>query len=193
MANQRTTISDEILFKSLKCGNDTALKLIYDRYWKRLYTYANKILEDTFVCEDIIQEIFISLWDRALTTDIQNLEAYLFRALKYKIANRLRDGKFSSFQERVIKEIPDQDSVESTVEYQDLEKQVIEVLDKLPKKCRNVFYLSRIQDYNNQEIADELNISIRTVETHISNGLKHFRIHLFKGILQVLSILIFLN
>ncbi|WP_236958766.1 RNA polymerase sigma factor [Joostella atrarenae] len=190
MMQSKNSVSDEVLFKSLKDGNDIALKLIYDRYWKKMYLYAYNILEDSFICEDIIQEIFISFWEKAPKIDIQNIKAYLFQALKYKIANTFRDRKYSAFQEKIIAEIPSENNIKDILDYQDLEKQVKETLEKLPKKCRNVFYLSKIENYNNQEIAKELNISIRTVETHISNGLKHFRVHLSNGVLQLIIILI---
>ena len=88
---------DEELQKLIFEGNDAAFSIIFNRYWKRLYAYALKIYKDEAVCEDIVQEIFISFWKNASSTVILNLEAYLFRAVKYKIANQIRNLKFPHF------------------------------------------------------------------------------------------------
>ncbi|MCX2682034.1 RNA polymerase sigma-70 factor [Galbibacter sp. EGI 63066] len=179
MAKKTHDITDEELFVLLQKGNEHALKPIYDKYWKRMYAYAYKVVEDSLLCEDIIQEIFISLWEKATTStiEIHHLEAYLFKALKFKTLNALRNNKLTEFHEKILAEIPLENDGDTTLTYNDLEKQVVDTMETLPEKCRNVFYLSRIKEYNNREIASELNISPRTVETHIRNALKHFRLH----------------
>ncbi|MDG3581382.1 RNA polymerase sigma factor [Galbibacter pacificus] len=168
---------NSLLIKALQKREHWALKQLYNTYWKKMFVYAYKIIADQALCEDIVQDIFVSIWEKAPNSDIQHLESYLFKALKYKIANSLRDAKYTRINEGVIAKLPSENNTKTTVEFQDLEKQVLQILDTLPKKCRNVFYLSRIEDYNNLEIAQELNISVRTVETHISKALKHFRFH----------------
>lgn len=168
-------IENPLVLKSLKKRQDSALKQLYDLYWRKMFNHAFKILENQGLCEDIIQEIFISFWENAATKEIKNTESYLFTALKYKISNCLRDRKYISINVNVLESLPSNDFFPSLLEYNDLEGQILQTMDELPEKCRNVFYLSRMKDYSNQEIAVELNISKRTVETHISKALKHFK------------------
>lgn len=162
----------ELLQLSSK-NNSKAFEEIFNRYWKRLYTYAYKIYKNHQVCEDIVQEVFVSLWNKNKTSPILNLEGYLFKAVKYKIANHIRDLKFSTQQLDFIESIPA--NFFDYLEYEELEKAVLSRIEKLPLKCKEIFKLSRIEQKSNSEIALKLNLSIRTVETHISNALKFLR------------------
>jgi len=168
---------DEELQKLIFEGNDAAFSIIFNRYWKRLYLYAFKIYKDEAVCEDMIQEIFISLWKNASSTVILNLEAYLLRAVKYKIANQIRNLKFDRQHTEILESIPDPNLTLNDLEYVDFEKNINDQINKLTPKCREVFLLSRIDHFSNAEIAAKLNLSIHTVEKHISNALKQLRVN----------------
>ena len=89
-------LSDTELQKKLQRQDQLAFEVLFDRYWKRLYSFAFKIYKEEAICEDIVQEIFISLWEKSINTNIVNLEGYLLRAVKYKVANYIRDLKFDS-------------------------------------------------------------------------------------------------
>ncbi|WP_179351298.1 RNA polymerase sigma-70 factor [Winogradskyella vidalii] len=173
MNPELSKLEDIQLLQLSSKNNQQAFEEIFNRYWKRLYTYAYKIYNNNHVCEDIVQEVFVSLWRKNETTIVLNLEGYLFKSVKYKIANHIRDLKFSTKQLDYIESIPT-DSVEY-LEYDELEKEVLLSIEKLPIKCREVFKLSRLEQKSNTEIAEKLNLSIRTVETHISNALKSLR------------------
>ncbi|MGO2103353.1 MAG: RNA polymerase sigma factor [Psychroflexus halocasei] len=163
-------LDDLELLKLSSNGNSKAFEHIFNHYWKRLYTYAYKIYNDNQVCEDIVQEVFISLWNKIKSTTILNLEGYLFKSVKFKIANHIRDLKFSTKQLDYIKPIPD--DAFDYLEYEELEVEILKKIEELPIKCKEIFKLSRIEQKSNSEIAQLLNLSIRTVETHISNALK---------------------
>ena len=167
---------DDELQKLIFEGNDAAFSIIFNRYWKKLYSYAFKIYKDEAVCEDIVQEIFISLWRNASNTVILNLEAYLFRAVKYKVANQIRNLKFDQQHIEILETIPDPSFSMNELEYVDFEKNINDQINKLTPKCREVFLLSRIENFTNAEIAAKLNLSIHTVEKHISNALKQLRL-----------------
>lgn len=173
MAIILSALEDKELLKLSSKNNSKAFEEIFNRYWKRLYTYAYKIYKNSEVCEDVVQEVFISLWNLNKENTILNLEGYLFKAVKYKIANHIRDLKFSTQQLDFIESIPD--SFFDNLEYEELEKDVFKKIEKLPVKCKKVFKLSREEQKSNAEIAQILNLSIRTVETHISNALKILR------------------
>lgn len=170
-----STLPDAGLLDLMKDNNSDAFEVIFERYWKRLYSYAYRIYADEEICEDIVQEVFISLWEKAADSHILNLEGYLLRAVKYKIANHLRDLKFSQAHTDVLQNIPSPSKTEKALEYQEFENKVFSEIEKLPPRSREVFMLSRFEHLSNTEIAEKLNISIRTVETHISAALKHLK------------------
>ncbi|MFL9845650.1 RNA polymerase sigma factor [Flavobacterium rhizosphaerae] len=182
---------DNELNKLIKQGNTHAFEIIYDRYWKRLFSYAYKILDNAEVCEDIVQEIFISLWKNAATATILNLEAYLLQSVKYRIATHIRDFKFQKEHIDVLHTIQVPDTIDD-VEYRETERSIIEQIDKLPPRCREIFMMSRFEHYSNTEIAQKLNLSIHTVEKQISNALKHLRSGLNMYNLTIFVIAMFL-
>ncbi|MFT5252445.1 MAG: RNA polymerase sigma-70 factor (family 1) [Flavobacteriales bacterium] len=174
----KTTLSnlcDSELQQYVKEGNKQAFEVIFDRYWKRLFAYAFKIFNDEKIAEDIVQEIFISLWEKSNDANILNLEAYLVKSVKYKIANHIRDLKFSPVHIEILHNIPNTFKTEKDLEYKEFEKDIFNEIKKLPPKCQEVFMLSRFEDYSSAEIAEQLDISVRTVEKHISNALKHLK------------------
>ncbi|GEC71369.1 DNA-directed RNA polymerase sigma-70 factor [Flavobacterium flevense] len=175
MKKDLKSMSDEELQFQLKKGNNLAFDVIFDRYWKRLYTYAYNIFKEEEVCEDIVQEIFISFWKNIETATILHLESYLFRAVKYKIANHIRDLKFTQEHLDVLEFTGTSANTINDIEYKDFEKEIMMRVNELSPKCREVFLMSRFEEYSNQEIASKLNLSIHTVEKHISNALKVLR------------------
>lgn len=170
-------MSDEELQKLIFQKNEEAFAVVFNRYWKKLYSYAFKIYKEEAVCEDIVQEIFISFWKNSGNTVILNLEAYLFRAVKFQIAKHIRDLKFEKEHLDVLEGIPAFNYSINDIEYVELEKGIMNQINQLTPKCREVFLLSRLDHFTNAEIADKLNLSIHTVEKHISNALKELRGH----------------
>jgi RNA polymerase sigma-70 factor (family 1) len=177
MKNYLLQMSDEELQKLIFQENHDAFAIIFDRYWKKLYAYAFKIYKEEEICADIVQEIFISLWKKSANTVILNLEAYLFKAVKYKIANHIRSLKFDREHLEVLEAIPDPYHTMDNIEYREFEKGIMAQISQLTPKCREVFLLSRMEHFSNAEIAKKLNLSIHTVEKHISNALKQLRLN----------------
>lgn len=166
--------SNQQLLILLKKGDEGAFSEIYNRYWNILYAYAFRIYTEEKICEDIIQEVFIRLWEKAKTTDIINIEGYLFKAIKNKIATHIRDLKFTTSHTQVLQSIAN-DTSENYLEYKEFEKNVLLEIEKLTPKCKQVFTLSRFEQLSNPEISEKLSISIRTVEKHISDALKELK------------------
>ncbi len=175
MKKKLTSLSDNELQKLLSQGSQQAFEVVFDRYWKKLHNYAYKIYRDEEICQDIVQEIFISLWNNSGRASILNLDAYLTRAVKYKIANHIRSLKFSQEHIDILENIAVPVKTVNDIEYKEFEQGVLNEIEKLSPKCREVFVLSRFENYTNSEIAKKLNLSIHTVEKHISNAIKHLR------------------
>ncbi len=177
--------NQKLLINALQNRQEKALEKIFNSYWKRLYLYAHSFVDDHQVAQDLVQEIFISLWEKTETVKIEQIEAYLFRGVKYRAINYVKLEKRKVFSEQVLEARPAVDGVKEHMDFLESEELFLTTMGKLPNKCRRVFYLSRVQGYNNKEIALEMDISIRTVETHISNALRLFKLH-FKNCLSLI-------
>jgi RNA polymerase sigma-70 factor (family 1) len=157
-------------------GNQQALKLIYQKYWQRLFLSAYSVLKDREACEDIIQEIFIQLWERRETLKITySLEAYLFSATRYQVFHIIkklpgRPELFANLEERLLADAPD-----IPLYIKDLQQRINLAVDSLPDKCKTIYKLSREQYLSYKAIADQLHISEKTVENQLSIAFKKLR------------------
>jgi RNA polymerase sigma-70 factor (ECF subfamily) len=159
-------------------GNENAFSMLYSRHWLDLYKFSFFILRDQDACKDIIQDVFVWVWEHRKELKIQTPKSYLKTAVKYKIANYIRSGKIrESFFEEVAKcnfdtSLP---GVDEFAELRELHQIIqISVLN-LPLKCREIFRLSREANLSNQEIAEQLGISIKTVENQMTIALRRIR------------------
>jgi len=161
-------------------GDSKIFRWIYDEYSKEMFYYAFKILNNKEVCEDIIQNIFITFWQkRKKAAQIKNLKAYLFQSVKYKIFNHIRDRKISSEDLTRLNLIDVSMNASKKLEYLELEELIKTIIDlELPKRCRQIFILSRFEHKSNKEIADELGITIQAVKNQISKGISKIKLNL---------------
>lgn len=166
---------DSHLIDQIKKGNRLAFNALYLRYWEGLYRFGYGILGDEGLVKDILQDIFFALWRNRESLEIRNAAGYLYRAVRYEVTHALRKGKLTAAHEEYLATLPSPHCSEAHLHLADLEGQVKETLEKLPKKSREVFYLSRFQELSNKEIAQKLSLSPRTVEWHISSALQSLR------------------
>lgn len=175
-----TTISDDknLLF-SIKNGDENAFKILYMKYAKELLEYAYSLTKNKNDSEEIIQDIFESLWLKKDSLEIdKELKLYLFGATKNKILNYFRSEKVRKKYTEHFYLFLAQYETSSSIEIQyvnDLKETISEELLKLPNKCREAFIWSRFEHKNLDEIAETMGISKRTVENYITQALKHLR------------------
>ena len=165
-------MTDSQLCNLLHQGDRKAFDIIYERYWKRLFVYAYKIFEDQLVCEDIVQEVFVRLWERSREVKIEELEKYLLRATKYQVLNAIRNMKRTTPYEDILPHLFVELSVDLVYDEIETSQIISHSVEGLPEKCQEVFLLSREKELSNKEIASKLNISVRTVEAHLYKALK---------------------
>jgi RNA polymerase sigma-70 factor, ECF subfamily len=173
-------------------------EIIFKKYYQRLCFYARKFVDDDAIAKDIVQDVFMNLWDRKEIIELEIvLRAYLFRSVYNRCLNHLGHKKLADkHHEQINKELK-QIEIEyySSTENQEhslfeLELKIDTAIESLPPQCRNVFEMSRLKGLKNREIATELNISIKVVEKHISKAL----IILRENLVEYLSlILIFIK
>lgn len=183
--------SDELLYQQMSAGSENAYYTLFERHWERLYSISVHLLDDREIAKDVIQDIFLALWENRKKQSVQNVGAYLSRAAKFASLKELRDSK-STLHDTVDLAQNLSASENSDLDAMELQQRISEVVDALPERCKEVFVLSREEHLTNKEIAEKLNLSQRTVETHISNALKHLRKNLPKD-WPLLALMVFLN
>lgn len=167
--------SDEELLEAVRRDDRIAFEEIYFRYWKKLYISAYQILRDSPASEDIIQEIFIQLWQKRSSNAIDNPVAYLFTAVRFQVFKAIRDGKSRNDLSIQAEEFFERNKIEDHIHEKELDKRLEESIATLPEKCREIFIMSRKEHLSVKEIAERLNISPKTVENQITIALRKIR------------------
>lgn len=169
---------DDMLLSRLQNGDEKAFTAIYERYNKMLYVLAYKYLKDTFLAEDIVQQVFLKLWEsRSLFVGFVHLRNYLYTMTKNLVLNEIRDN-LSDMEKNyaVIQNAPEfEDKLQSALEEKDLFQHFYKILAELPEQKRKVCLLKIRDNLSNQEVADKLHISVPTVKSHYSQAIKLLR------------------
>lgn len=196
VVEKRLKYSPDNVVLYLNKGNVDAFEQIYESYWAELYSYAYNILRDKAVCEEIVQEIFFSLWTKRRELQItHSIRAYLFTAVKFQTLNYIKSEKVKrnyAASYGTFKKILFDNSNEENIHLADLKNLVENEVAKLPEKCQQIFRLSRNEHQSVKNIADLLNISHKTVENQLSKALKQLRSSLgqfFSLLILILSTL----
>jgi len=164
-------------------------KEIFQTYYSPLCNYALSFVHDISTAEEIVQNLFIELWEKNAFTKIHNKEHYLLRSVKFKCIDYLRTKKIS--KEIPIHDIPEQITSEpGTISEEDILPLLHYYASKLPPKTREVFLLSRTSGMSYREIADEMDISVKTVENQMGRALKSMKTLLKENKLLYLLIIL---
>jgi len=186
-------IYEKDLIVRLKAGDQTAFELLFHFYYPGLVMYSAQFTTDRIEAEEIVQDFFVRFWQKhqqILLTD--SLKSYLFLSVKNGCLNYLKHKKVEEKYIRQMAELSSRHLAYDPDLYlaSELQEKVKNAIDLLPEKCREIFIMSRIQGLKNEEIATNLNISKRTVETQISKALKVLRVELkdYIGLMILLGI-----
>lgn len=173
------------LFERIRKGDETAFELVYKSYVSRLYYFVYEYVPNTDIVENIVQETFMTLWNKRSTlADNTNLGAYLFTVARNNCLYKLRDRRYKQrlFKSTDVDESELNENLDSLsaidmslISFSEIEQIIENTIRRLPPQCRTVFILSRFEDKKNREISEELGISLKTVEMHVSRALKLFR------------------
>lgn len=167
--------------KVLRIDSMDSFEHVYRENWDLLFNIAFKRLKSEEKTKEIIQELFVRLWENRHKIEIrESAQAYLVTALKSRVLNHLRNEMIHAkhLENLQLHTSPFAVSPEKEIEYKELEASIERHIFNLPKKCREVFLLSRQQQLSFKEISKKLNISVNTVEKHIVKALKILRLNL---------------
>ncbi len=175
----------------LKAGEQHAFQEIYQRYWYKLFRIAKRKVRAEEDAEEIIQDIFVDLWERRKQILIDELEKYLYTAVKYQILKYIKAKLVrQAYQDVALCNNPGTDTqTEETLALQDLHSAILAGLENLPPKSQEIFRLNRLEGRSANEIAMLLQIPERTVEYHITQSLRLMRTYLKDFIWFILTFL----
>lgn len=170
------------LIEQLREGNHQAFKLIFERYYSLMCAIAYEYVEDTYICQNIAEDVMLSIWEKREQLHISvSIKSYLLTSVRNRSIDYLR-GKSRKMDSVSYDDIPgisecfipDEEIFEKIV-LLELEDKISEIVDKMSPESRNVFILSRYEEKSYVEIAEELHISVNTVKYHIKQALALLR------------------
>jgi len=174
-------LSEKQVLETLRLGNESAFEMIFRTYYQPLCRYAYSFLQDKEEAEEVVQSTFITVWEKRNSLSIEiSFKSYLYRMVRNSCLNVIKHEKIKQqhvAHELAVTEVA-YESVAHKVQAAELEIKITEAMKTLPDQCRLVFQLSRFEELKYQEIADQLNISVKTVENHMGKALKLMRVQL---------------
>ena len=190
---------EELLIKKLRKGDERAFRLLYDRHYVLLCRFANQLLNNAALAEEVVDDVIFYLWEHRQEVEIRySIRAYLMRAVRNRCLNELQlqshreELHISSFLSPESMDFLDSLFVDNKQPLgmlleQELEEELKRSIDELPLECRKVFYKSRFEQKKYEEIATELGISVNTVKYHIKNALAFLQRRLGSYLKSLLS------
>lgn len=169
-------IEDEILIAGIRLGDFECFNRLFFRYYGRLCAYVTEITKDENASEDIVQELFIKLWTHHEKLEIrENLFNYLLKSSKNAAFNHIRNEESRKNATNRIPQIAIQTEEES-MDQDEFLVALEKCIDQLPARSKEVFLLNRFDGLKNKEIAEKLNISVKTIKNQLWKSLQHLRV-----------------
>jgi RNA polymerase sigma factor (sigma-70 family) len=171
-----SSYDDKTLVTLLKEGDRDVFTEIYNRYWEKLYSLAYSHLKSEAVTEEMVQEVFYTLWRKKEQLDIEFLPAYLSAMTRYAVYKKLaRERRKLQVEAQAASGIALEINEIRTVDNRNLLDIVEKLSNVLPEKCRLVFIHNKLLDKSIDEVASILQISTKTAEAHLTKALKILR------------------
>jgi RNA polymerase sigma-70 factor (ECF subfamily) len=161
----------------LKEGANEAFSKIYDVYWDKVFYLAFQKLNNKEAAEEIVQEVFLTLWKKRRELNINNLSHYLAAMVRYSVYKYLARESQSLNREMIFLEGREMYfTIDESIENKFLMDRILELSNQLPERCRLVFKYNKLEDQSLQDVADLLGISKKTAESHLTKALKTIRL-----------------
>ena len=173
-------LNDLQILEKLKAGDPLAYNQLFDKYYMPLCVYSLKYCDSFQLAEDIVQDLFVKLWDEKIYMKFDNsISPYLFKAVKNNTLQGIK--KQSKYQFDAIEKVVNNLMEEEPLDFATLEeekKKLYEQVEALPEKCKEVFKAIVLENMKYKEVAERLDISVNTVKTHYARALKQLRFKL---------------
>jgi len=179
----------EIQHISSTVYNDELFEQLFKAHYKALHAYATTILKDIDIAEEVVQNLFLKFWEkRELLSIATSIKAYLYKCVYNDSLNYLKHENVKLKHQNFTVYTMDTSSepASAKAELTELETKLRAALNELPEQCRTIFQLSRFEELKYKEIAEQLGLSIKTVENQMGKALKILRIKLVDFLILVL-------
>lgn len=187
------TLSASEVTARLKANDEKAFEYLFKEYYQRLSYYAFNYLKDHDLSEETVQQVFCGIWqDRAKYSVIDSWASFLFRAVKNHCLNQIKHQKVKDEYQKYQQHVMDGMETSDVVIEQELEVKILEVIESMPPERKKVFQKSRWEGLKYKEIAQELNISVKTVENQMGKALAFLRKELIEYLPIVIGFLMFI-
>jgi len=189
-------LEEETIWRAIQQKDIAAFENYYKLHYRSFFLISCKYLKDSSQAEEIVNDVFMKIWEDGDKIKIESsLKAYIYKSVINKSINVLNKHKRDSLHQSDLNTIQDESFELKEIEENELKIKLYAAIDQLPDQCRKVFEMSRFEELKQQEIADKLGISIKTVKNHITLALKKIsksvEDHLFVLVLTLLNFLRF--
>jgi RNA polymerase sigma-70 factor (family 1) len=169
-------VENKELIAQFVAGDLNTFEMIFRDYYKPLVQYGNTLLKDPDETEDIVQQVFVSVWEKRSQLDIHtSLRAMLYKAVHNACLNRIKHYKVRAAHAEELKATHTYEDASDHLQASELNEKILRAVDTLPEQCARIFKMSRFEQLKYQEIADELGLSVKTVENQMGKALKIIR------------------
>ncbi|MBY5959215.1 RNA polymerase sigma-70 factor [Membranicola marinus] len=193
MNSDKDQIANKELVRGLKEGDTASFKGVFLLFEQKLYRFAFSITKSEYISEEIVQEVFVKVWEKRKTLDIsRSFDSYIFTMTRNLTYNYLRDAsRRQSIRNELWTNINSlQQQADAELIFEEYEKIVEDIVQSLPQQKRSIYRLSRQQGKSNSEIADILGISPKTVKNHLWKTMRMIRVQLKPYLDDTLKILV---
>ncbi len=182
--------NEDVLLQKVKAGDERAFEMVFRNYYPHLVLLAQKYLLDRDLSENVVQGVFVKLWENRASMEIRSLRGFLVVSVRNKCTNELKHRQVVREYEKENEGINEGGWL--TFNENVYLQQINRVIDELPEQRRRIFKMSRMDGLKYREIAEKLNISPKTVEVQMGKALKYLREQLKPLKKQLLATLVFL-
>lgn len=186
---------DKELYRKLKEGDEHAFKALFQKFYSAMCHFATQLLQDSEMAEETVQDLFVRIWEKRESLTIEtSVKHYLFKSVRNQCLNQIQHQKIrKQYASRILELSHQEVDPEQYYMEVDLIKRIERCIGSLPPKRQEIFRLSREQGLKYKEIAEELNISIKTVEAQMGLALKYLREELKEFSNHLFTLLLIFN
>lgn len=181
---------DELIWKRIQRKDIKAFEAYYKEHYKSFYMMACKFLKDSILAEEVVNDVFMKIWEDGAKINIEiSLKSYIYKATINGSINLLQKIRKEEQKHTSLEFLPEKGYELREMEENEFKMKLYAAIDRLPEQCKKVFEMSRFEELKQQEIADKLGISIKTVKNHITHALKELSSSVDHFIILVMIIL----
>lgn len=169
------------LLLGIEKGSEAAFKELFLKYYTQLVVFARKVVVDDDLARELVQDVMVNFYEKRGEIKIHSsLKAHLYQSVRNRCLNQIKHTQIrrDHHSSIYISHKNDEAYIDDKLEETELEQRIFSIIQTLPAQCKRIFEMSRFDGHTNQEIADQLDLSKRTVETQISKALKTLRTQL---------------